>query len=341
MKKGFTLVELLAVVIILGILAVVIVPKIQQTIKDSKKNTYEASAHAIDREVEVFYANQKINQSNFNGCEYNFTTGNNTCEGFEFKGEKPESGGLKISKDGKSAFGLKFDDYCYSKGYNDDEINIIETDNCVIPKQIGEEVVISGEHFYVMDSNALETKLLAKYNINVGPDKNTNLPENRQHESLDGNGQNASGNLIIKISWTTYDMQTACPYFSDPAFLKEKYGNRYPAYIYDENHDTYYYLEAYKTFLGNVKEVRLPSLEEIKVLGCTEASCDNAYPWAYSTHYYTGTAKNNYETYVVMDSYGKTVIEDLSTAYACDYELRIPSKAVGLRPVVIVNTKDI
>ena len=113
MKKGFTLVELLAIVIILGILAVVIVPKIQQTIIDSKKSTYESSAHSLAREAEVFYADKKINQEQFDGCEYNFATNINTCNGFEFKGQKPDSGTLKIYSSGEIAFALQFDDFCY------------------------------------------------------------------------------------------------------------------------------------------------------------------------------------------------------------------------------------
>ena len=147
MKKGFTLVELLAVVIILGILAVVIVPKIQQTIKDSKKNTYEASAHAIDREVEVFYENQKINKSNFSGCEYDFTTGNNTCEGFEFKGQKPDEGKIEIYPSGESSFAIKYDDFCYVKRQYSD--NIVTISSCENINSMIPQIVTSGDGLYV------------------------------------------------------------------------------------------------------------------------------------------------------------------------------------------------
>ena len=178
MKKGFTLVELLAVVIILGILAVVIVPKIQQTIKDSKKNTYESSTHALIREAEVFYTNKKINQKQFNGCEYNFTANNNTCNGFEFKGQKPDSGTLKIYSNGEVAFALQFDDYCYTKRPASD--NIVTTSDCdnnflnIIP-----EIVTSGDGLYA--SQVEPGRLIYR---GANPNNKIMLKEDNSNETL-------------------------------------------------------------------------------------------------------------------------------------------------------------
>lgn len=49
-QKGFTLLEVLAVVIILGIVASIAVPAIADTIEDNKKNSYVATArHMIEQ----------------------------------------------------------------------------------------------------------------------------------------------------------------------------------------------------------------------------------------------------------------------------------------------------
>ena len=124
MKKGFTLIELLAVIVIIGLISVLIIPKVQNTLKESKQKTYEASAHALQREADNFYIMKKTEKTSFDGCTYDFTNNTNTCNGFEFTGEKPESGSLIINKTGNMNFALKFDEYCYIKFKNSNEITI-------------------------------------------------------------------------------------------------------------------------------------------------------------------------------------------------------------------------
>ena len=46
-KKGFTLVELLAVIVILAVILVIAVPRISDVIKNSKKASFESSAKTI------------------------------------------------------------------------------------------------------------------------------------------------------------------------------------------------------------------------------------------------------------------------------------------------------
>ena len=125
-KKAYTLIELLAVIIIISLISVIIVPKVQNTIKESRKNTYKASAHALAREANSFFLETKSNLTPFTGCTYNFTNSTNTCEGFEFTGKKPEKGKLKISNDGTFNFAIKLGDYCYIKYQTQDDIKVIQ-----------------------------------------------------------------------------------------------------------------------------------------------------------------------------------------------------------------------
>ena len=50
--KGFTLVELLAVIAVLGLILILAVPKITQTMENSKKKTLELTAKSIARSAE-------------------------------------------------------------------------------------------------------------------------------------------------------------------------------------------------------------------------------------------------------------------------------------------------
>ena len=339
MRKGFTLIELLAVIVIIGLISVLIIPKVQNTLKESKQKTYEASTHALQREADNFYIMKASKRTSFEGCTYDFTNNANTCNGFEFTGEKPESGLLSINSEGEVSFALKFDEYCYSKSFNNDSIDITKTNDCVIPKTIGEIITINGEKFYVIDSNAEETKLLAMYNINVGDDKDPNLPENKQDESLDGSGE--YGDVFIYQTYSTLSITDPCPTDDGSSYLKPKYGTSYPIYYYDEDSDAYEYLEAYKSILTNVKEIKLPSYEDIVNLGCNEQNCDNAYPWVYGTSYWLGTAKN-YEAMYMVNRNRKRIDQSFSRSASCGGELGgFALDNPGLRPVIIVNTKDI
>ena len=60
MKKGFTLVELLAVIVILGVLSVLIVPKIKKTLNNSKEKINLASANELLKAAEYQYERNEI-----------------------------------------------------------------------------------------------------------------------------------------------------------------------------------------------------------------------------------------------------------------------------------------
>ena len=60
-KKGFTLVELLAVIVILAVILVIAIPRILDVIDSSKLSSFESSARMIISDAEKQYAINKVN----------------------------------------------------------------------------------------------------------------------------------------------------------------------------------------------------------------------------------------------------------------------------------------
>ena len=54
-KRGFTLVELLAVIVVIGVILVIVVPRVLKNIDEEKKSTFISSAKALIRKVEYDY----------------------------------------------------------------------------------------------------------------------------------------------------------------------------------------------------------------------------------------------------------------------------------------------
>ena len=68
-KKGFTLVELLAVIVILAVILIIAMPKISDVIKNSKESSLETTAKLIASQAEKKYTeNQVLDNSSTIKC---------------------------------------------------------------------------------------------------------------------------------------------------------------------------------------------------------------------------------------------------------------------------------
>lgn len=99
-KKGFTLIELMAVLLIIALIAVLIVPKVRVLLHDSKRSIYFEDATRIVKAFEEYYITETT-RGTFSPCTYVFyEDGENTCDGLVLDGEKPSGGLLTINKNG-------------------------------------------------------------------------------------------------------------------------------------------------------------------------------------------------------------------------------------------------
>ena len=58
-KRGFTLVELLAVIVVIGVILVIVVPRVLKNIDEEKKSAFISSAKALIRKVEYDYMDKE------------------------------------------------------------------------------------------------------------------------------------------------------------------------------------------------------------------------------------------------------------------------------------------
>lgn len=63
MKKGFTLAELMAVIVIMAILALIIIPTVDKDLKEGKEKLYNKSIETIESALDLFMTNYNLNNN--------------------------------------------------------------------------------------------------------------------------------------------------------------------------------------------------------------------------------------------------------------------------------------
>ncbi|MDD4734360.1 MAG: prepilin-type N-terminal cleavage/methylation domain-containing protein [Bacilli bacterium] len=112
-KKGFSLIELSATIIIIGIVFIISSPVLINLIKDSGKITKERSVEGYISLVEMTITNKKINNEEIANSEYNVMSNGDLCSGeinngvcdgkvliIDSDGERPSGGIINLNNRG-------------------------------------------------------------------------------------------------------------------------------------------------------------------------------------------------------------------------------------------------
>ena len=123
-KKGFTLVELLAVIVILAIIALIATPMILNVIENAKKGASKSSALGYIEGIEKYIVlNEVTNKNSFNfekGFGYKIE---DIKDYIEIKGDKPSDGWVCIGdKKEVSKAELKINNYVIKYENNKAEV---------------------------------------------------------------------------------------------------------------------------------------------------------------------------------------------------------------------------
>ncbi len=129
-KNGFTLVELLAVIIILAIIALIATPLIGSVIEDSRKSANKSTVELIVKEANVLYNNTLVvNNEETKAQLLKFDGATNVYDDVKTANAKPDGGILKITADGKIGFSILLDGICFNKAFDGSEVTMVSDAN--------------------------------------------------------------------------------------------------------------------------------------------------------------------------------------------------------------------
>ncbi len=348
-RRGFTLVELLAVIAILAILVIIALPNVMNLFNRAKQNAFETEIKEIYKTAQQ----QWIADSMFNTQSRTYAKcSSETCPNkLDMSGRSELEYYIKLDKSGNVVrFYATDGTYQYSYKGNGlkvenisnieqvskiDEEEIIEISCSGIDKVIypdgkdkssvvtGDIVKIDTEEFYVIKHDGEDLILLSHYNLNVGIFKYNQSPEGIQSEKALGR-TNDSNIGIVGFGGHYWENNVG-------EGLKYQGSYSHPNYpfVYDNNSKLYEYVENYKEYLESkgveIKEARIMSYQEAYELGCVYNDCSNAPDFVIETSYYLGSAYNFGNIWMLFGS-------SCSLTYgASDYIFNF-----GVRPVIVI-----
>ena len=120
-NKGFTLVELLAVIVILALIALIATPIILNVINDAKKQAAKDSAYGYMDAVEKYIVSSELEDESIQDGRYSVEELNSM--GVSVKGSTPDNGNIEIKEGAVKNYNLGIDGYYITK----DEVKKVST----------------------------------------------------------------------------------------------------------------------------------------------------------------------------------------------------------------------
>ena len=113
-NKGFTLVELLAVIVILALIALIATPIILNVINDAKKQAAKDSAYGYMDAVEKYIVSSELEDKSIQDGTYRVEELNSM--GVSVKGSTPDNGNIEIKNGSVKSYDIGIDGYEVSNG---------------------------------------------------------------------------------------------------------------------------------------------------------------------------------------------------------------------------------
>jgi len=160
-KKGFTLVELLATIVILSVIALIATPIVLNVIEKSKKSSLVASANGLIESANMYYSNQIINGDITEDTVFDFVEGVQTSDTkLSYKG-KVYNGKLILTSSSDVVMCIDDGTYYAYKEQNSDEV-ISGIGTCLYDGTTGDFTIQSDSEVVQQQCNEDKAKLQEK-----------------------------------------------------------------------------------------------------------------------------------------------------------------------------------
>ena len=131
-KHGFTIIELVAVIVILGLIALITTPIVVNVIGKSSLDTAKNSGEGLLKAAKVYHSKVMLESATGSSVTFTFPNG---IDGLELGGDVPTSGTLVINADGTVKMAVIYESkYCVTKALTDENVTVTEnTSSCTMP----------------------------------------------------------------------------------------------------------------------------------------------------------------------------------------------------------------
>ncbi len=143
-KKAFTLIELIAVIIILAIAVMIATPIITGLIEEAEMKTEMARIHLVVDAADLYYSESMFDPV----MKEKVKDGVNIYDELQMTGDKPETGVAKLNSSGEVSVSIFINDRCYIKNFDSVEIYIDQskkTEESCIPPEPYVDIVLADQ----------------------------------------------------------------------------------------------------------------------------------------------------------------------------------------------------
>ena len=200
MKKGFTLIEILAVIIVLALVSVIAAPSLIGVINKSRLNALKSSAYGLINASNLYYTQYQNSQNIRFDINDNIATSSDTSNKLKYKGNIKE-GTTIIKSNGQTVVCVTDGKNSAYKNYNESKVSLISGKACSIPSSTS-IVYLDGEATLTELSNQELTDKVKRLEVLVErlQSEKASKDDLNAVETVASNVQEASNNVSSRLN---------------------------------------------------------------------------------------------------------------------------------------------